>query len=474
MAGVNNIINNYPLPLSGGTMVGNLILNADPSTGLQAATKAYVDMIGAGFNFEASCVAGTTADVNATYLNGTAGIGATLTAVALTAFTIDGVTPALNDRVLIKNQASTFQNGIYTVTTLANVGVTPWILTRATNYDQAAEINPGDLVITDGGSTQAARGWLQTATVATIGTDPIVFVMFGANSVTSVTGTTNRITSTGGTTPVLDISASYAGQSSIVTTGALSAGSLATGFTAVTVPLGGTGLTTATTAYAPIISGTTATSSFQVASTGLSTAGSVLTSNGSSAVPSWKPAGAVSGGFVLLSTTNVSTQGTINLYNLFDSTYDSYWIQFVGLQINVNAEAAWLRFGTGATPTIKTGGSDYKYVTNEVTSLGSSSQLIDGGTADHIMLTPNISGTATDAAATMSGSLYVYNCASGSLFTTVIYDLVSQTSAGTYCLSARGTAASTFTTAVTSLQFTTNDFGVASYVAGKVKVYGIV
>jgi len=111
-----------------------------------------------------------------------------------------------------------------------------------------------------------------------------------SGGVQTVSGTSNRITSTGGANPVIDISASYVGQSSITTVGALSSGSLATGFTAVTVPLGGTGLSTFTTAYAPVISGTTATGNLQVASTGLSTAGFVLTSNGASAVPSFQAA----------------------------------------------------------------------------------------------------------------------------------------------------------------------------------------
>lgn len=61
----------------------------------------------------------------------------------------------------------------------------------------------------------------------------------------------------------------------------------------VTVPLGGTGFITATTAYAPIVAGTTPTGAFQVASTGLATVGSVLTSTGSASVPTWQvPAGA--------------------------------------------------------------------------------------------------------------------------------------------------------------------------------------
>lgn len=53
----------------------------------------------------------------------------------------------------------------------------------------------------------------------------------GGGTVTSVSGTSNRITSTGGSTPVIDISASYVGQSSITTTGTLTSGATGTGFT---------------------------------------------------------------------------------------------------------------------------------------------------------------------------------------------------------------------------------------------------
>src|SRR5712675_1517997 len=107
--------------------------------------------------------------------------------------------------------------------------------------------------------------------------------------VTSVSGTTNRITSTGGTTPVIDISASYVGQSSITTVGTVSSGTW--NGTTVDVSHGGTGVATMTTAYAPICAGTTATGALQVASTGQSTSGFVLTSTGASSLPTWQAAG---------------------------------------------------------------------------------------------------------------------------------------------------------------------------------------
>lgn len=107
-------------------------------------------------------------------------------------------------------------------------------------------------------------------------------------TVTSVSGTANRITSTGGATPVIDISASYVGQSSITTLGTIATG--VWNGTVIDVAHGGTGVATMTTAYAPLAAGTTATGPLQPCSTGLSTAGFVLTSNGSSALPSFQAA----------------------------------------------------------------------------------------------------------------------------------------------------------------------------------------
>jgi hypothetical protein len=74
-----------------------------------------------------------------TYGNGTLGVGATLTATANGALTAqDGITPVAGDTVWVAQQASVFQNGLYTVTQLGTAG-TPWILTRDLNADQAAD-----------------------------------------------------------------------------------------------------------------------------------------------------------------------------------------------------------------------------------------------------------------------------------------------------------------------------------------------
>jgi hypothetical protein len=110
----------------------------------------------------------------ATYNNGTAGVGATITSAMNEVFAIDNETPSVGERVLITNQASTFQNGIYTVTDAGSVA-TPWILTRATNYDASSEISALDVIPVERGSVYGGTFWQQTGTVNTIGTDGFVF-----------------------------------------------------------------------------------------------------------------------------------------------------------------------------------------------------------------------------------------------------------------------------------------------------------
>lgn len=173
------------LGLAGGTMTGDLFLNADPTSATQAATKSYVDSVASGFTVKNPCYAATTAALTATYNNVAvppSGVGATLTNSGTQAlFALDGVNPPLSSRVLVKNQAGAneLENGIYTVTDVGS-GATNWVLTRATDYDQPAEIKPGDLVIINHGNTLASTAWVQTDTVTSIGVDPIAFSQFGA------------------------------------------------------------------------------------------------------------------------------------------------------------------------------------------------------------------------------------------------------------------------------------------------------
>lgn len=184
------------LALTGGTMSGAIAMGTNKITGLgtptsaaDAATKQYVDDVAQGLNIHAASWAGTTANLNATYNNGTSGVGATLTnAGTQAAFVTDGITPSIGDRILVKNQTTTSQNGIYTVTVTGSVS-TNWVLTRATDFDQAVEIAGGDFTFVDNGTTLANTGWVQIDEVTTVGTDPIVWQQFsGAGTYTASNG----------------------------------------------------------------------------------------------------------------------------------------------------------------------------------------------------------------------------------------------------------------------------------------------
>lgn len=132
-------------------------------------------------------------------------------------------------------------------------------------------------------------------------------VSTGNNTVNSVSGTANRITVTGTNNAVVDIASNYAGQTSITTLGTVTTGTWDA--TPVTVPFGGTGASSFV-ANAPICEGSTTTSPLVSASTGLSNSGWVLTSNGSSATPSFQPI--ASGGGQVVSLTLTATQiGTV-------------------------------------------------------------------------------------------------------------------------------------------------------------------
>ena len=237
---------NFPgtFTVQGTTAINAIINDASMATATtsnlssSAAIKSYVDALVTGLNVQGSCVCASTTALTVTYANGASGVGATLTnAGAQAAIQLDGVSPTVGQRVLIKNQASTLQNGIYTVTTVGS-GATNWVLTRATDYDTPSEVAPGDLVILTGGTTQNQSSWVETATVAAIGTDPITFVQFTASL-------------------------------------------------PVNVASGGTGVTSFT-AYAPIVGGTTTTGSLQ--SITLGAAGTLFKSNGVGALPGFTTA----------------------------------------------------------------------------------------------------------------------------------------------------------------------------------------
>lgn len=142
------------LTFSGGGTVTGL---AAPSADTDAATKAYVDATAAGLTWKNAARVATTANIALTGLQ-----------------TIDGVSVAAGNRVLVKNQTLAKENGVY----VAAAGA--W--TRATDMDAAAEFDGAALFVQEG-TLNESSGWTQTATVAAVGTDAVTFSQFSGGAI---------------------------------------------------------------------------------------------------------------------------------------------------------------------------------------------------------------------------------------------------------------------------------------------------
>jgi hypothetical protein len=139
-------------------------------TGTVALTS-YVDAATAGLNVHASVQAATTANI-------------TLASAVENGDTLDGVTLATGNRVLVKNQTDKTENGIYVV---AASGAP----SRADDYNSVPEVDAGDFIYVESGTANGKTGWIQTNVVATIGSDNIEFTQFsGAGTYTAGTGLT--------------------------------------------------------------------------------------------------------------------------------------------------------------------------------------------------------------------------------------------------------------------------------------------
>lgn len=242
-AGNNNV---NLVPTGTGTVdVGSKRITslAEPTADSDAATKYYVDAARSGLDIKNSVKAATTVAIT---LSNTQ--------------TVDGVSLSVGDRVLVKNQGSAVDNGIYVVASGS------W--TRATDADQPAELNPGTFVFVEQGTVNSDTGFVVTSdSVLTIGVDAINWTLFSTSGtliagsglskngytlevnvangievssdnvqlastvagagltytagVLDVVGTADRITVNANS---IDIASTYVGQSSITTLGTIATG----------------------------------------------------------------------------------------------------------------------------------------------------------------------------------------------------------------------------------------------------------
>ena len=179
------------ISLPGATTFGStVLLNQDPTLSLQATTKQYLDnAVAAGLDIHTPVRLESPINLSATYDNGTAGVGATLTNNSTqTALVIDGVATVASDRVLIYEQTDATQNGIYTVTDIGSAS-TNWILTRATDADtfglnDPTKLSQGSYVFVTEGNTGAGESYVcNTVGTITFGTTDITFAQFFATPV---------------------------------------------------------------------------------------------------------------------------------------------------------------------------------------------------------------------------------------------------------------------------------------------------
>lgn len=138
---------------------------ADPTAAQDAATKAYVDALSQGLDVKSSVRSGTLANITLSGLQ-----------------TIDGIALVVGDRVLVKNQTTASENGIYLVQTGA------W--TRSLDADSSAKVSPGLYTFIEQGALNGDSGWfLTTDSPLTLGTTALAFTQFsGAGQIGAGTG----------------------------------------------------------------------------------------------------------------------------------------------------------------------------------------------------------------------------------------------------------------------------------------------
>ena len=229
----NLTLDTVPVPTASVNMNSQKITGlADPTLDQDAVTKAYADTLRAGLSIKDPVRVASTANV---------------VIATGTLLTIDGVTTVAGDRVLLKNQTTASENGIYVA------GTGAW--SRASDANTSAEMLAGSAMWVNEGTTNSDSRWvLTTNNTITLGTTALTFTkdfqasdiipgngLLKAGNELYVNGTSNRIVANADS---IDIASTYVGQTSITTLGAVTTGTW--NATDIGVAYGGTGVSTLT------------------------------------------------------------------------------------------------------------------------------------------------------------------------------------------------------------------------------------
>jgi len=160
------------------------------------ATTLYTDTAVsnavAGVNPAVAVLAASTANLTGTYTQVGGGIGDTFTVTATGPFSLDGIAiNTIGQRVLLKNQSTAAQNGIYTATVVGASLVSP-VFTRAVDYDTPSDVNNTGAIPVQSGTVNTTTSWLLTSQVTSIGSggSSLTYTQFSYNPATLVTSIT--------------------------------------------------------------------------------------------------------------------------------------------------------------------------------------------------------------------------------------------------------------------------------------------
>lgn len=339
-----------------------------PASNNDIVNKSYVDtLFASGIHFHQPVRVESPTNLNATYNNGTAGVGATLTnAGTQAALVVDGVTVSVADRVLIYTQTDQTQNGIYVVTDTGS-GSTNWILTRSSDADtyvinSANGLSEGSTVFVQQGATGAGETYTcNTSGTITFGTTAITFAqissaqIYSAGTGLTLTGTTFSITNSG-------VTASTYGSASSVPVLTINAQGQVTNASNSSIAIAASQITSGTL---PVANG----------GTGASDAATALTNLG--AYPASNPVGYTTN---VGTVTSVSGTGTVNGLTLTGSVTTSGSLTLGGTLSGVDLTSQV----TGTLP-VANGGTG-------ATTLTSNNVLLGNGTSALQTVAPSTAG----------------------------------------------------------------------------------